>query len=531
MDENRLCVIITKARPLRFELIYPVFALSGLSGGQRKAQEKLRGGTKVKTIHPGSRGMGTIMVIMIALAVLVFSGHGWGKPLWTILEDADRKKPVRITNETFAKLAEKLKPAVVNINTTMVVKQHPFFRERPSPFGEQDPFRDFWEKFFGGEMPQEFETKSLGSGVIINKEGYIVTNNHVIENAKEIMVTLSNERDYEAEVIGRDKKTDLALIKVDAKEDLPVAPLGDSDELMVGEWVIAIGNPFGLAETVTAGIVSAKGRVIGAGPYDDFIQTDASINPGNSGGPLFNFWGEVVGINTAIIATGQGIGFAIPINMVKELVPQLKEKGRVIRGWLGVVIQSVTPALAKSFGLEESKGALVSQVFKDTPAERAGIKQGDIILEFNDEEIEAFSDLSRKVASTPPGKTIQLKVFRDGKILTLEVTVAEMEEKVETAMAPSKKPLGLTVQNITPDIAQGLGLEDGTGVVVTEVTPRSPAAEAGIRRGDVIQEVNRRPVENVDAFGQAIEEAMDQESILFLIRRGENNLFVTVSPE
>lgn len=484
----------------------------------------------MKTRNPRTVRVRGFVSLVIILAVFTLSGVVWSETFWETQDDRTHNTPVTITNETFAKLAETLKPAVVNINTTMVVKQHPFFRERPSPFGEKDPFKEFWERFFGGEMPQEFETKSLGSGVIINKEGYIVTNNHVIENAKEILVTLSTEKDYEAEVIGRDKKTDLALIKIEAKEDLPVAPLGDSDKLEVGEWVIAIGNPFGLAETVTAGIVSAKGRVIGAGPYDDFIQTDASINPGNSGGPLFNFWGEVVGINTAIVATGQGIGFAIPINMAKEVLSQLKESGRVVRGWLGVGIQRVTSQLAKSFGLEEAKGALVSQVFKDTPADRAGLKQGDVILEFDGKEIEDFGDLPRTVASTPPGKRVTIKVFRDGNILTLEATVAEMEEKVEVAKGPSEKPLGITVQDMTPEIARGLGLEELSGVVVTEVTPQSPAAEAGIRRGDVIQEVNRKPVENVEEFGQAVEEARSQESILFLIRRGENSLFVAVSP-
>lgn len=473
------------------------------------------------------RGLASLVILV---AVLLLPATGWSEPFWKTLDRQNRSRPVTITNETFSKLAETLKPAVVNISTTMVVKQPPFFRGRPSPFGEQDPFREFWERFFGGEIPQEFETKSLGSGVIINKEGYIVTNNHVVENAKEIMVTLSNEKDYQAEVIGRDKKTDLALIKVDAKEDLSVAPVGDSDKLRVGEWVIAIGNPFGLAETVTAGIVSAKGRVIGAGPYDDFIQTDASINPGNSGGPLFNFWGEVVGINTAIVATGQGIGFAIPINMAKAVLSQLKDKGRVVRGWLGVGIQRVTSQLAKSFGLKEAKGALVSQVFKDTPADRAGIKQGDVILEFDGKKIENFGDLPRTVASTPPGKTVTVKIFRDGKVLTLELTVAEMKEKTEVAKAPSEKPLGITVQDMTPEIARGLGLEEVAGVVVTNVNPHSPAAEAGIRRGDVIQEVNRKPVENAAAFARTVEEAKNQESILFLIRRGENSLFVTVSP-
>ncbi len=469
----------------------------------------------------------SLTLFIAALALLIFCGAGWSKPFWTTLKEDKRKRPVEITNKTFSKLAEKLKPAVVNISTTMVVKEQPF-RGRPSPWGEQDPFRDFWEKFFGGEMPQ---TRSLGSGFIINKEGYIVTNNHVVENAKEIIITLHDERDFRAEVIGRDKKTDLALIKIEAEEDLPVAPIGDSDKLGVGEWVIAIGNPFGLAETVTAGIASAKGRVIGAGPYDDFIQTDASINPGNSGGPLFNFWGEVVGINTAIIATGQGIGFAIPINMAKELLPQLKEKGRVTRGWLGVGIQGVTKQLAESFALKEKKGALVAQVFKDGPAEKAGIQQGDIILEFDGKEINDFGDLPRIVASTPVEKDVTVKVFRNGQIITLQARVAEMEEPTEIAKAPSRKPLGIIVQDITPEIARSLGLEAETGVVVTGVEPGSPAAEAGIQRGDVIYEVERKPIKDAEEFEQAIEAAVGKENILFLIRRGESTLFVAIAPK
>jgi serine protease Do len=472
-----------------------------------------------------------LLVVIAALTLLVFSGIAWSKPFWTTLKGGDRRRPVSITNETFSRLAEKLKPAVVNISTTTVVKGQPFFGGRPSPFGERDPFREFWEKFFGGEIPRERETRSLGSGVIINKEGYIVTNNHVVENAKEIVAMLHNKKDYKAEVVGRDKKTDLALIKIEAEEDLPVAPLGDSDELQVGEWVLAIGNPFGLAETVTAGIVSAKGRVIGAGPYDDFIQTDASINPGNSGGPLFNFWGEVVGINTAIVEAGQGIGFAIPINMAKELLPQLKEKGRVTRGWLGVGIQKVTSELAESFGLKEAKGALVSQVFKDSPADKAGIRQGDVILEFDGKQIEEFGDLSRIVASTPVRKTVSIKVFRGGQVISLEATVAEMEEPKEVALAPARKPLGITVQDLTPEIAASLGLETTTGVVVTGVEPATPGAKAGIRRGDVIIEVDRKPVKDVEEFGQAIEATKGQENVLFLIRRGEGNLFIVVTRE
>jgi len=371
----------------------------------------------------------------------------------------------------------------------------------------------------------------LGSGVIINREGYILTNNHVVENAKEITVTLYSEKDYPAEVIGRDKKTDLALIKIDAKEDLAVAPLGDSDRLKVGEWVLAIGNPFGLSETVTAGIVSAKGRVIGAGPYDDFIQTDASINPGNSGGPLFNFLGEAVGINTAIVAAGQGIGFAIPINMAKEVIPQLKEKGRVTRGWLGVTVQRITSQLAKSFGLKEERGALVSQVFKGSPAEKAGIKSGDVILEFDGKKVKEFGELSRIVASTPLGKTIPIKIFREGKMITLQATVAELEERAEAAEAPVQKTLGITVQNLTPEIARALGLEDTTGVVVARVEKGSPADVAGINRGDVMQEVNHQLVEDVDDFYRAMDRAKGQESILLLVRRGEASLYIAVSPK
>jgi serine protease Do len=475
-----------------------------------KGSQQRKGVFSMKAFRRKSSYLSALIIGVLAL--LISAGAARSENFWTTLKKGERKKQVVITNQTFSGLAEKLKPAVVNISTTMVVKGQPFFGGRPS-------------------MPRERETRSLGSGVIINKEGYIVTNNHVVENAKEIIVTLHNEKDFKAEVIGKDKKTDLALIKIEAEGDLPVAPLGDSDKLGVGEWVLAIGNPFGLAETVTTGIVSAKGRVIGAGPYDDFIQTDASINPGNSGGPLFNFWGEVVGINTAIIATGQGIGFAIPINMAKELLPQLKEKGRVTRGWLGVVIQRVTSQLAESFGLKEKKGALVSDVFKGGPAEEAGVQRGDIILEFNGKEIKDFGDLSRTVASTPVGSNVSIKVFRNGKILSLQATIAEMEEPKEVAKAPGRKSLGITVQNITPEIARSLGLELGSGVVITGVEPGSPAAKAGIRSGDVIQEINREPIKDADEFNRAIESAKDQENTLFLIRRGESNLFIVVTRE
>ncbi len=326
-------------------------------------------------------------------------------------------------------LAEQLSPAVVNISIEQKAKQpseRPFcgfrrlFRER-QPFGA-DPFREFFDRYFSDAPPQA--RQSLGSGFIIHATGLILTNNHVIEEANKIKVTLQYEREFEARVIGRDPKTDLALIKVEANVALPTVPLGDSNALRIGEWVLAIGNPFGLSHTVTAGIVSAKGRVIGAGQYDDFIQTDASINPGNSGGPLFNTRGEVVGINTAIIAGGTGIGFATPVNLVKELVPQLHAQGVVTRGWLGVMIQKVTPELARAFDLPKAQGAIVADVVSDSPAAQGGLQQGDIITGFDGSDIQDMHELPRVVAKTEVGKNVEVRILRQGKVKTLSVTIA-----------------------------------------------------------------------------------------------------------
>ena len=315
----------------------------------------------------------------------------------------------------FTELAENVRDGVVNIQAVKNGKGggRVFRHFFGNPHGRQNPFEDFFGSGPGGDNPSEgFQQKSLGSGFIIDREGYIVTNNHVVENADEIKVKLANGKEFNAKVIGRDPKTDLALIKITGSGDLQPLKMGDSDALKVGSWVVAVGSPFGLEQTVTAGIVSAKGRTIGAGPYDNFIQTDASINPGNSGGPLINTKGEVVGINTAIVASGQGIGFAIPANMAKEVMPQLKDKGKVTRGWIGVGIQEVTPELAKSFDLKDKKGALVSQVFKDGPADKAGIEQGDVILEFDGKVIAESKDLPRIVAANPVGKTVQVKLSR-----------------------------------------------------------------------------------------------------------------------
>jgi serine protease Do len=314
--------------------------------------------------------------------------------------------------------------------------------------------------------------------------------------------------------------------------DLQPLKLGNSDDLKVGNWVVAVGSPFGLEQTVTAGIVSAKGRVIGSGPYDNFIQTDAAINPGNSGGPLINLQGEVVGINTAIIASGQGIGFAIPINMAKEIAPQLEKRGHVTRGLLGVTIQDVTPELAKSFGLKESKGALVSQVVPGGSADKAGIEQGDVIINFDGRTVSDSKDLPRIVASTPVGKTVTVKLLRDGKEVERQTKVGEMDEENTSvaAKSPTHPSLGGTVQNLTPEIAHELGLKKSVGVVVTAVEPDSPAAEAMIQVGDAIRAVNRKPVKNVDDFVKLAEKAKGDGSLLLLVQRGTNSQFVALTP-
>ena len=435
---------------------------------------------------------------------------------------------------SFSDLVKTVKPSIVNISTTTVIKG-PDLHERF--FGPSNPFRDFFgdEPFgrFFGDMPRrEFKQRSLGSGFVIDREGFILTNNHVIEKAQSIKVKLSDGKEFDATVVGKDAKTDIALIKINAKYNLPAVAFGDSDKLEVGDWVVAIGNPFGLEHTVTAGIVSAKGRVIGAGPYDDFIQTDASINPGNSGGPLFNLKGDVVGINTAIVSSGQGIGFAIPINIAKDLLSQLKSKGKVVRGWIGVVIQKVTPEIAKNFGLQESDGALVSDVMEQSPAEKAGIKTGDVIISYNGKPIKEMDTLPRLVGSTEIGKKVKLGMIRDGKKIEVEVVIGELKEE---ALQASKKPeiekdFGLVVQNITSEIAKHLNIKDRRGVIVTDVQPGSAAQDADIRSGDIINEINRRPVRNINDFRDTMKKANIKEGIVIHIKR-ENIAFYTVLRE
>jgi len=437
----------------------------------------------------------------------------------------------------FVDLAKNLKPAIVNIRTEkMVTDEDRFSRFRFGPQGPS-PWDDFGEDFFDrffGAPPEggEHKEKSLGSGFILSGDGFILTNNHVVEGADKIKVLLSDGRELDGKVIGKDPKIDIALIKVETSDRLPSAARGDSDALEVGEWVMAIGNPFGLDHTVTVGVISAKGRYIGAGPYDDFIQTDASINPGNSGGPLINTRGEVVGINSAIVAQAQGIGFAIPINMVNEILPQLKEKGRVIRGWLGVYVQKVTQELAESFGLEESRGALIGQVVEDGPAGKAGIKKGDIILKFGDKEIKDMQELPRLVAITPVGKEVPLEVFRDGKKMTFKVKVGELpEEETGTPKKAQEQNYGMTVQELTPELANRLGYNEEKGVVVSAVESGGAAEEAGIRRGDIIKEVNQRRITSMQQFSEAVRKAPAGENVLLFIKRGDDTLYVVLKPE
>jgi serine protease Do len=432
---------------------------------------------------------------------------------------------------SFADLAERVRHSVVNISTTQVVEGSPlapFFGL--GPFG--NPFKGPGSQPFHGDRPHKMETHALGSGFIISADGLILTNDHVVEKATEIKIKLDTDKEYEAKIIGKDPKTDLALLKVETDTRFPNhAVLGDSDAMRVGDWVMAVGNPFGLGHTVTTGIISAKGRVIGAGPYDDFIQTDAAINPGNSGGPLFNMKGEVIGINTAIVAQGQGIGFAIPSNIAKNLLPQLKT-GKISRGWLGLMIQNITPELAKSFHLTQSHGALISQVVKGSPAEKAGLKPGDVITEYDGKAVKNSHTLSQMAADTPPGKSVTLTIFRAGEAKTVQLTVGEMSEKGESR-APEKEPLawGMAVETLTPDVARHLDIDPAIhGVVITDIDAGSPASEAGLQKGDVITDAASMRVSNLEEFHKALNTLQKGDNLLLRIQRGAGAMFVVLKP-
>ncbi|MGW8324161.1 MAG: DegQ family serine endoprotease [Desulfobacterales bacterium] len=463
-----------------------------------------------------------LMTTALILTILIF--HPTSN-VWAVSMDQSA------IPESFSKLAETVSPAVVNISTVKTIKGGgPVFRHfHQNPWGDQDPFKDFFDKFFGNEQQREFKQRSLGSGFIIDKDGYIVTNNHVIADADEIKVKLNSGKEYDAKIIGRDPSTDIALIKIKADSSYSVVKLGDSDALKVGEWVVAIGSPFGLEHTVTAGIVSAKGRVIGSGPYDDFIQTDASINPGNSGGPLINMKGNVIGINTAIIASGQGIGFAVPVNMAKDVIKQLKEQGEVTRGWLGVGIQDINDEMADYYGIKDKEGVLVSKVFPGDPADEAGIKTKDIITEVNGQKIKSSHELTRIIADFHVGEKVKIKVLRDGKEKTFTVKIAKrQQDKIASSNMPYKKQevFGIQVSDLTPEIANRLNLQETEGVVVTDVQSGSQGDDKGVQARDIIKEINHQSINSVDDYNNAINKVKKGDTVSMFIKRANSGFFV-----
>ena len=436
------------------------------------------------------------------------------------------------TGKAMAEVSEAVKPAIVNISTTRTEKtpQNPF-----APFFN-DPF---FEKFFGDrfrnqETPKEHKEKSLGSGVIVSTDGYILTNNHVIRNADEIKVLLSDKREFTGKVIGNDSKTDISVIKIDA-DNLQTITIGDSDKLRVGEIVLTIGSPYGLNQTVTMGIVSAVGRAnVGIADYEDFIQTDAAINPGNSGGALVNARGELVGINTAIFSTTggyQGIGFAIPSNMAHAVMESLIKKGKVVRGWLGVSIQPITPELAKQFNIKEEYGALVGEVIAGSPAEKAGILRGDVIIEFNGKKVDEPYNLRNTVANTLPGEAVKLKIIREGQTEMITVKIGELPSEIQAELKEYENALkGVSVQDLTPDLYQKLNIPGKIkGVVITRINEGSPAQE-NLLPGDIIQEINRKAIANLQDFENIASKIKPVENILLLIFRKGTSLFMSISP-
>jgi serine protease Do len=445
------------------------------------------------------------MIGMFIATSFNLTSESEARPFW---KEGAQEGASHVMMPSLRTLARVASPTVVNIKTTKKLDTDEMYKRFETPGGQNEMFDDFFRKFFEQIPEQDLKQRSLGSGFIISADGYILTNNHVISGADEIYVTLTDNGDeYRARVVGKDDSTDISLIKIESKkDDFPVAVLGNSDTLDIGDWVIAIGNPFGFGHTLTQGIVSAKARVIGAGPYDSFIQTDAAINPGNSGGPLINMNGEVVGINTAIISSGQGIGFAIPINMAKQILQDLKDKGEVARGWLGIAIQEVTPEIARAVGLEKPYGAMITDIYPGDPADRAGLRKGDIILSINNQEIADPRALTRLIGSLKPEDTVSMVIWRESRKVTIGTRLEKRSEEHITAginKAPlpgapgrTKDRLGLVIQDITPEIRRQMNLEEDTGVLVLDIDPEGSAADSRIQKLDVIREVRGLRVRN-----------------------------------
>ncbi len=476
------------------------------------------------------RGYGLcLLVTALLLAGALCSGNS--------ARAGEVKTPViqQISKE-FTFIAEKANPAVVFIQVEKTAVGGPMV----GPFDQFD--EEFFERFFGDRFPQfkqpkEQKQRGWGSGFIISQDGYILTNHHVVGDADKITVRLKDEREFEAKVVGTDPRSDVALIKIEDSNDLPVLPLGDSDALDVGELVMAIGNPFGLSHTMTVGVVSAKGRTtVGIADYEDFIQTDAAINPGNSGGPLINMKGEAIGINTAIFSRSggyMGIGFAIPINMVKAIKEQLIEQGEVRRGYLGVVIQGLSNELKESFDLKDTEGVLISDVKEGSPAEKAGMKRGDVVISFDGKAVKDPGQLRNMVALTPPETKVHVEILRDGKNEKLTVTLGTLTDELAApfAQADTVKKLGLAVQNLTDDLADRLGYQGQKGVVISDVEPDGPAQLAGLRPGTLILEVNKKAISNTNEFLAAVKQSEESKSVLFLVQEGQNTRYVALPLE
>ncbi len=468
--------------------------------------------------------------ITLAFALLVFM-------VVPAMAQANNGLPV------FTELAETAGKAVVNISTETTVETqqvNPFMNKEQIPEGH--PFREFFDqfdKFFKQQPHQQRKQSSLGSGFIISKDGYIVTNNHVVKGADKVKVKLRKDekKSYPAKIIGRDPETDLALLKIEVDTPLPTLEFGDSEKAKVGEWVLAIGNPFGLSHTVTQGIISAKGRIIGAGPFDDFIQTDASINPGNSGGPLLNLDGKVIGINTAILPAGEGLGFAIPSNGAKNIIAQLKAGKKIHRGWLGVSIRGLSENDAKALGLDKPKGALVAQVFPGDPADKAGVKQGDVIIAVNGHSVADNAELLRRIAGLKPGDKAKLTLWRGGKTIKRTVVLGERGDKAVAQQQPSHHPelatiLGMSVRPVANEQeAKALGLDKVAGLVVVDVDPNSVAGSEGITQGDVILQANQQEVNTTDQLKTQLKKGKDRGAVMFLVKRQGQNIFIALPLE